>query len=335
VSCAALLLGVALSTVACGARNPSQLTEIGAGLRGPRGLEASVYARGLKHVSAFAFDARGRLWATTSGANTHSSDGVYLVARAHARPVRVADGLVAPLGLVWVGRRLFVSSLGRVTAFGGLRGARFATRATVLKGPVARGENNNLIRAGDGRLVMGVSSSCDHCVPRSPWSATIVSFRTNGSGLRVVARGVRAAFGLAYRPGTRDLFATMNERDDLGARTPDDRLGLIRPGQDWKFPHCYGQGGAACKGAPTAVATLDRHAAAGGVAFLAGSALVAEWQLGKVLRVTLERTGTAYRGVATTFLTGIANPLPVAATAHGAVLVGDWATGTIYRIAAP
>ena len=31
-------------------------------------------------MSAFAFDASGRLWVARSGANTHEGDGVYLVA---------------------------------------------------------------------------------------------------------------------------------------------------------------------------------------------------------------------------------------------------------------
>ena len=53
---------------------------------------------------------------------------------------------------------------------------------------------------------------------------------------------------------------------------------------------------------------------------------------GKVERIPLEQTADGYRGTAQTFLTGIANPLPVTTTADGAALVGDWATGTVYRI---
>ena len=60
----------------------------------------------------------------------------------------------------------------------------------------------------------------------------------------------------------------MNQRDDLGAKTPGDWLALVRQGQDWGFPGCYGQGGAACAGVPKPVAVLDPHAAAGGVAVL-------------------------------------------------------------------
>jgi glucose/arabinose dehydrogenase len=271
---------------------------------------------------------------TTSGANTHATDGVFVVPRAGAKPVKVVSGPRGPLGLVWVGRTLYVSSLGRVTAFSGLRGTRFASRRTILVGPPGGGENNNLVRAPDGRLVMGVSASCDHCTPATRWSGSVVSFRTDGSGLRLVARAIRAPFGLAYT-ASGELLVSMNQRDDLGTKTPGDWLAAVRHGQNWGFPACYGQGGAACAGVPAPIGVLDPHAAAGGVAPLTdelgggfdGSALVAEWQLAKVVRVDLSS------GKVTPFLTGVTNPLPVLGTG-GAVLVGDWQSGRIYRIAA-
>ena len=269
---------------------------------------------------------------TTSGATSHGADGVYLVPRAGARPVRVVRGLKGPLGLVWDRNTLYVASLGRVDAFSGLRGVRFAARRTVLVEPAGHGWNDNIVVAPDGRLVMSISSSCDHCVRTSRWSASIVSFRPDGSDVRVYASRIRAGYGLAYFPGTSDLFVTMNQRDDLGSRTPGDWLALVRSGQDWGFPGCYGQGGSACSGVPRPVAVLDAHAAAGGVAIEGTSAIVAEWQRGVLLRVALKRTGSGYTGAVSQFLTGFRNPLPVATTRGGALLVGDWATGKIYRI---
>ena len=53
---------------------------------------------------------------------------------------------------------------------------------------------------------------------------------------------------------------------------------------------------------------------------------------GQVQRIALERTATGYRGSAQPFLTGMVNPLPVTTAADGALLVGDWSTGTVYRI---
>jgi glucose/arabinose dehydrogenase len=315
--------------------------DIGAGLKGPAGLTATVYSTGLPTASAFALDPRGRLWVATSAATDHRKDGVYLIARAGARPVKVIAGVRGPLGLTWFHDRLYVASLGRVDAFSGLRGMRFAHRKAILTEPAGHGWNNSIVHTPNRRLVMSISSACDHCTSTSKWSATIVSFRPDGGDVRVYAKGIRAGFGLALYPGTSDLLVSMNQRDDLGARTPGDWLAQVRQGDDWRFPRCFGQGGAACAGAPQPIAVLDKHVAAGAVAVVDGqlgasvgtAALVAEWQSARVLRVALSKKGATYEGAAAPFLTGVRNPLALAIARDGAVLVGDWATGRIYRIA--
>jgi glucose/arabinose dehydrogenase len=316
----------------CSGGQPSTgLVSIGAGLHGPEGWRARVYATGLKDASAFAFDHEGRLWVTTSGAADHRADGLYLVAHAGAKPAEVAhvDG---PLGLTWYRDRLYVASIGRVTAFAGLNGTRFSTRKTILRGPVAGASNNAILATSEGRLLMSVSTTCDHCVPRSKWAAAIVSFRPDGSGLRIFARHIRAAYGLARVPGTTAVLATMNQRDDLGSRTPGDWLALVKRGQDWGFPACYGQGGSVCATVPRPVAVLDRHAAAGGVALAHGSAFVAEWQTGKVLRIRLKHVDVNDAATRTPFLAGLENPLPLIRGPGGAILVGDWTTGVVYAV---
>lgn len=322
------VLAAAALVAACGGTAPAPaLVSIGAGLNGSAGSRATVYATGLPTVSAMAFDGDGRLWATTAAYTSGGADAVWMIASAGAAPVRVVEGMRTPLGLAWSGGWLYVASLGRVDAFGGFDGTRFAERRTVLTGPLENGENNNLVVAPDGRLLMGISAPCDHCVPASPWAGTVVSFAADGSDLRVVAKRIRAPFGLTVRQGTGQLYVTMNQRDDLGERTPGDWLAVVGDGQDWGFPACYGQGGHDCAGVPAPLAVLDRHAAAGGVVIAGGSALVAEWALGKVQRVALDGRSV------TPYLTGLESPLPVLAAPDGTILVGDWGTGKVYRIA--
>ena len=194
-------------------------------------------------------------------------------------------------------------------------------------------------------MVMGISAACDHCVPGTEYSAAIVSFLPDGSDLRVYAKRVRAAIGLTYYPGTSDLFATMNQRDDLGDATPGDWLAVVRDGDDWGFPACYGQSATTCATVPEPVAVLDKHSAVSGVAIVTGqlgaevgtAALVAEWSDGKVQRVALTKSGTGtatYTGTVHPFLTGLKNPMPVMLGADGALIVGDWATGIVYAISA-
>ncbi|MDQ6797616.1 MAG: hypothetical protein M3011_06275 [Actinomycetota bacterium] len=152
----------------------------------------------------------------------------------------------------------------------------------------------------------------------------------------------------------------MNQRDDLGSKTPGDWLSVVRTGQSWGFPACFGQGGEPCTGVPQPTAVLDRHAAVSGVAITTGdlgpavgtSALVAEWAVGKVQRVVLTSAGDTWTGTTVPFLTGIKNPVPLLLSPSGSLsgmpspsgslsgipspsgtlLVGDWATGTVYAV---
>jgi glucose/arabinose dehydrogenase len=308
------------------------LVAIGAGLQGPPGWTVTVYARGLPKVAAFANDAQGHLWVATADYTDSGHDGLYLVARAGAVPIEVVTGLHTPLGLLWYQDSLYVSSTGRVDAFTNFDGTAFQSRRRVVTFPDGVGEVNSLALSPAGRLELGISAPCDHCVPTSPWSAAVVSFLPDGRDLKVDASGIRAPVGLAYYPGTDDLFVTMNQQDDLGSSTPGDSLAVVRAGQAWHFPNCFGQGGTACPGVAQATAVLDKHAAVSDVAVVGNTAFVAEWALGKVQQVALTRVGARYTGTAAAFLRGVKNPVAVVTGPDGGLYVGDWSSGTVYRV---
>ena len=338
----AAAVAAGLVAAACGSdAGGGGLTAIGAGLQGPSGLHASVYAQGLTHASGFAYDDQGRLWVATAAAQDDGTDGVNVVAAPGAAPVRVISDVHTPLGLLWLGGSLYVASAGRVDVESGFDGTRFTSSRTIVTLPAGTGEVNGLALLADGRLAMGISAPCDHCVPTLPYSASVVTFRPDGSDLQVEASGIRAPVGLAVFPSTGALLVTMNQRDDLGAATPGDWLGVVRSGQDWGFPYCYGQAhaDAACASAPSPLGVLDPHAAVSGVAVVTGqlgpavgtAALVAEWTKGEVVRVGLSADGTHATGVAP-FVTGLVNPEPVLTMPTGAILVGDWHTGIVYEL---
>jgi glucose/arabinose dehydrogenase len=298
------VIGILTSLVviaACGGSSASSTTK-------------AVYATGLTHVASLAFDSAQRLWVATAAYSDDGTDGVYVVTKAGARPVEVIKPLHTPLGLLWYHDALYVASKERVDAYSGFDGATFKTRHTVLTFPKGAGELNNLVLAPDGRMLLGISSPCDHCTPVPKYSASIVSFRPDGSDLREYASGIRAPVGLVFADS--GLLVTMNQRDDLGDATPGDWLATVTEGSTWGYPGVS---------AHRPLAALDKHAAVAGVAMKGRDAIVAEWATGKVVRVTPD-------GRTSAFVTGVKNPVAVVAAADGAILVGDWATGTIYRI---
>jgi glucose/arabinose dehydrogenase len=325
------------------ANGPTAATDIGAGLRGPAGFTATAYTSGLTNVAAFAFDPSGRLWAATASVDDDGTDAVYVVEAPGAMPVKVITATHTPLGLLWIGSELYVSSKSEVDAYSGFDGTRFSTTHTVVHFASGVGELNGLALSPAGRIMLGISAPCNACVVADDHSASIVSFLPDGSDLTTYADGIRAPVGLAYYPGTDNLFVTMNQRDDLDEATPGDWLSVVQQGQSWGFPDCYGQGGSVCAAGPSPVAVLDAHAAVSGIAIVTGqlgtgvgtAAVVAEWAKGEVLAVALDPAAPATPSAPTLLITGMKNPVPVVLGPDNALYLGDWASGTVYRVAGP
>ena len=190
---------------------------------------------------------------------------------------------------------------------------------------------------------MGVSATCDHCAPTSKWDGAIVSFRPNGSDLRLYASRIRAPVGLAYLPGTE---RSVRQHEPAGQpRRPDARTtgcAIVQEGQDWRFPACYGQGGPACAGRSKAgrrarqTRGRRRHRDSRPASSGRASVPRRSWPSGTWRRFygsPSRRPAPAIEGTVTPFLTGIRNPLALAIAPDRSLLVGDWATGKIYRIA--
>ena len=105
----------------------------------------------------------------------------------------------------------------------------------------------------------------------------------------------------------------------------------------WKRKRLAGKG---CAGVTAPVAYLEPHSAASGIAFARDgrTAYVALWgtYFGKkhgrtVVRLTFDAAGRVVRQVV--FARGFDHPLAVLVARDGALLVSDWGTGRIYRIA--
>ena len=345
-----LLTIAALLTAMSANAAAAALVPAGAGINAPPDIRAEVWAQ-LPSPTAFAVDQRGRVWATTSRRSPQPDGAVYVITRQGRPATPVITGLSRPLGLVWRGGELFVSSFGRVDAYSRLKGFTFTRRRTVLTGlPAGTGaahQNDGLAVGPRGRLWLGIGAQCNACAPTSPLEAAIVSFLPSGKGLRVEARGLRNPYGLAFIPNTNVLLATDNGRDDLGPDLPAEELNRIVPHMHYGYPDCWNQGDAPCAGTVAPLAQLAPHASADGLAILSGtwgrrygtSAFIAEFGSTKqpptghdVVRVALrQRRDGTWVGTATQFATGFTNPLAVAVSPRG-FFVGDWTTGTVYRL---
>ena len=337
---AALLSLAAVQAVSTAAPESSALAAA-PGIRVPAGFRASVYASGLSRPTAMAWSPRGRLYLTQENGQVVS------VSPGSARPRVEAGGFTVPLGLVWARGALYVSAQGTLWRIAGGR-----KRAVLTKLPFGRHQQDNVVLGPDGRLYLGSGSTCDACRERSGLSATVLSVRPDGSDLRVVARGLRNPYGLAFATGGR-LFASVNNIDDVSA--PAETIVDIRPGRFYGWPRCWANATqrrlvGRCAGVTKPVAYLEPHSAAVGLVVYRGGSFgptydgnlfVALWgeylrrlHGRRVDRVVPDTGGDPRRARVEPFATGFDHPLAVTVDAAGALLVADYGRGVIYRIQA-
>ncbi len=315
------------------------------------GFHVAIYASGLDKPTAMAWRDDGRLYLT-------QGTKVVLVEAGSASPEQMVGQLDTPLGLAWIGQQLFIAEQGKVTRVDfSLRPAQ--SRTIVDNLPFKLHQQDNIVAGPDGRLYLGSGSTCDVCNEPDPRSAAILSFRPDGSDLKVVATGLRNPFGLAFQPGSGKLYATVNGQDALDGPAgpePADMLVRIDGGAFYGWPRCWPSAQEIklkgdCAGVAAPAAYLTPHSSADGFAFYtgasfpaeyAGNAFIAQWgtyaegtPYGRnLVRVRLDADGTAPIDHVSVFATGFDHPIAVTVDAAGALLVADWSRGVIYRIQA-
>jgi glucose/arabinose dehydrogenase len=75
--------------------------------------------------------------------------------------------------------------------------------------------------------------------PEEKNRADILEFNPDGSEMRVYASGLRNAVGIAVNPLTGELWASTNERDELGDNLPPDYITHVQEGGFYGWPWYY------------------------------------------------------------------------------------------------
>jgi len=75
--------------------------------------------------------------------------------------------------------------------------------------------------------------------PREYHRADILESTPEGRDLRVYASGIRNAVGIAVHPRTGELWASVNERDELGDNLPPDYITHVQEGGFYGWPWYY------------------------------------------------------------------------------------------------
>ncbi|HEY0736950.1 MAG TPA: PQQ-dependent sugar dehydrogenase [Herpetosiphonaceae bacterium] len=143
-----------------------------------------------------------------------------------------------------------------------------------------------VILGADNKLYVSIGSSCDLCVEQDPLRGTVTRYNRDGSQPEVVARGLRNSVGIAFRPGTPELWGVDNGRNGLGEQQPPEELNKIVTGGDYGWPYCHGDrqpspefnDPSRCAGTLPPAWTMTAHTAPLGLQFYDGLSLPPAYQ---------------------------------------------------------
>ncbi|MBX6323340.1 MAG: sorbosone dehydrogenase family protein [Rhodospirillaceae bacterium] len=282
-----------------------------------------------------------------------------------------ADGFRRPHGLAFQGDWLYVADTERVWRLPWHAGdAKAAGPPEPVTAPGALGSasghwTRNLAFSPDGsRLFVAIGSASN--IGRDPAPrATVQSFAADGSDQKTFASGLRNPVGIAFYPGTEDLYVVVNERDGLGDGLVPDYLTRLEEGGFYGWPYSY-IGSHPQPGLEGPKDLVDRaivpdllfhsHSAPLGLVFYEGAqfppdyrgdafvALHGSWNSSRpvgymVVRVPFENGRPA--GWYEPFLTGFlvdgggsvfGRPVGLAVAADGSLLVADDMAGVVWRV---
>jgi len=263
---------------------------------------------------------------------------------------------------------LYVFAIDKVLRFDGIESnpsAQPVDMTAAFKLPPEQHHNWKYVAFGpDGKLYVPFGAPCNICTPTEEY-AQIRRYNADGSGMEVIARGVRNTQGFAWHPETREMWFTDHGRDWMGDDTPEDELNRMpRAGLNFGFPHCHAGGvpdkdiqkNDPCGGVTLPVRTMGPHAAVMGVHFYTGSMFPAEykntmfiarkgsWNRTKKFGydvVTVKADAEGRSATMTPFMTGFLDTSTEAFSGRptyflqmpdGSLLVSDEQLGAIYRI---
>lgn len=222
----------------------------------------------------------------------------------------------------------------------------------------------------NNRLLTSVGSSCNVCNESDERRAAILTTDLTSGITKVFARGLRNAVFMTEHPITKELWVTEMGRDLLGDDIPPDEINIVREGENYGWPDCYGKnvhdfdfdGDIVYIRAPCSTPfeqpshiDLQAHSAPLGLAFIPETGwpeqyendlLVAyhgSWNRSvptgyKIMRLNLDASG-AYLGMED-FITGwlteggevLGRPTDILIDPDGVMFVTDDRAGVVYRI---
>jgi glucose/arabinose dehydrogenase len=207
------------------------------------GLNVGLFARDLGKARGMAISPEGVLLVSDmSGKGSiyalpdKNGDGI-----ADEKKV-VLTGLNNTHGLTFYNNQLFVTEKTKVSRYkwdGQNLTAEFDKKLFDLPNPGGH-FTRTIVFDKAGKMYVSLGSSCNVCQEKEPFFASVIVSDAEGVSPRVFAKGLRNSVALAIEPVTQELWGAENGRDLLGDSIPPEEINIIKDGQNYGWPNCYG-----------------------------------------------------------------------------------------------
>ncbi len=211
----------------------------------PPGFHANLFASGLSDARWLAVAPNGDVFLAepsdgkiTLLRDTNGSGSADLV-------TTFANGFDEPHGMAFHGGYLYVADTGRVWRIPYKPGQTKAEgKPEPVIGPDLIGQGTghwtrNIAFSPDGsHFYVTVGSQSNIAEDPSP-RATVQEFTADGKSHDTFASGLRNPVGIAFYPGTSDLYVVVNERDTMGDGLVPDYLTKLVRGGFYGWPYSY------------------------------------------------------------------------------------------------
>lgn len=337
------------------------------GIKLPNGFKIAVFADKVPNARGMAIGSKGTLFVGSKGEGK-----VYAVKDTNGDIVAdvvytIAKKVNEPVGVAFKDGHLYYSATSSIYRLDNIEDHLENPPTPVLvtdRFPKEGHHGWKYIAFGpDGKLYVPVGAPCNVCEEKDSIFSTITRINPDGSGLEIVAHGVRNTVGFDWHPTTGELWFTENGRDWLGDDTPPCELNRVaQVGQHYGFPYCHGNdildpefgAGKNCNDYVKPIQTLGPHVAPLGMLFYTGSMFPAEYRNQVLIaehgswnrdkkngyRVTMVKLNgnesAGYNDFATGWLKTnedvSGRPVDMVQWHDGSVLLSDDYAGKIYRI---
>jgi glucose/arabinose dehydrogenase len=214
-------------------------------LTAPEGMKATVFADDIDGARFMVLGPDGAVYVSQPRRNRimrlfdADGDGI-----AESRTVAVS-GLDRPHGMAFHKGYFYIANTGGVVRVKlDAQGKAIGTPEELNRYSSGGGHwTRTLIFGADGKMYVSIGSSCNICEERSEDRAAVMQYDENGKNGRLYARGLRNAVGIAVNPVTKEIWAVVNERDNLKPDhedLPPERLDILKDGGDYGWPYCWG-----------------------------------------------------------------------------------------------